>query len=298
MSKYTDAGLFVLMAFFWGLNYPLVKIALQYQSFATLTLFRVLFALVFSFIIFGKRIRIPRDRTDNINIFIFSLLNIVFFFTLWFIGETTVSSGLSSIIIYTYPILSILFSYVFLKEGLNRYKVAGLSLGFVGLVLIFADEIITRPNIGLLFLILAALSWSFGIVFLRKYLTRVGSYTVNSMQFVYALPLVLIISVPYHIISIPSFSMEFLLITIYMGSLGTAVSYLIFIHLYSKYRASEISGFFFLVPAISLLLGFLILRETLSLVTYVGFAVIGVGIYLTSLTGKDKYDNKAKPLAK
>ncbi len=288
MSKYVDAGLFVLMAFFWGLNYPLVKIALQYQSFATLTLFRVLFAIVFSFAIFWKKIRFPKDKTDNFNIFVFAILNIVIFFTLWFMGESTVSSGLSSIIIYTYPILSILFSFLFLKEGLNNYKIAGLIFGFIGLVLIFANQIITRPNIGLVFLIIAAISWSFGIVFLRKYLTLVGSYTVNSLQFVYALPLVFIISIPYHVVNVSKFNIEFLLITLYMGSLGTAVAYFIFVHLYSKYKASEISGFFFLVPAISLILGYFILGETMSLITYIGFAVIGIGIYLTSVNSTKK----------
>ena len=288
MSKYVDAGLFVLMAFFWGLNYPLVKIALQYQSFATLTLFRVLFAIVFSFAIFWKKIRFPKDRTDNFNIFVFAILNIVIFFTLWFMGETTVSSGLSSIIIYTYPILSILFSFLFLKEGLNNYKIAGLIFGFIGLVLIFANQIITRPNIGLVFLIIAAISWSFGIVFLRKYLTLVGSYTVNSLQFLYALPLVFIISIPYHVVNVSKFNIDFLLITLYMGSLGTAVAYFIFVHLYSKYKASEISGFFFLVPAISLILGYFILGETMSLITYIGFAVIGIGIYLTSVNSTKK----------
>ena len=293
MSKYVDAGLFVLMAFFWGLNYPLVKIALQYQSFATLTLFRVLFAIVFSFAIFWKKIRFPKDRTDNFNIFVFAILNIVIFFTLWFMGETTVSSGLSSIIIYTYPILSILFSFLFLKEGLNNYKIAGLIFGFIGLVLIFANQIITRPNIGLVFLIIAAISWSFGIVFLRKYLTLVGSYTVNSLQFLYALPLVFIISIPYHVVNVSKFNIDFLLITLYMGSLGTAVAYFIFVHLYSKYKASEISGFFFLVPAISLILGYFILGETMSLITYVGFAVIGIGIYLTSVNAtRNKIEHK------
>lgn len=288
MSKYVDAGLFVLMAFFWGLNYPLVKIALQYQSFATLTLFRVLFAIVFSFAIFWKKIRFPKDKTDNFNIFVFAILNIVIFFTLWFMGESTVSSGLSSIIIYTYPILSILFSFLFLKEGLNNYKITGLIFGFIGLVLIFANQIITRPNIGLVFLIIAAISWSFGIVFLRKYLTLVGSYTVNSLQFLYALPLVFIISIPYHVVNVSKFNIEFLLITLYMGSLGTAVAYFIFVHLYSKYKASEISGFFFLVPAISLILGYFILGETMSLITYIGFAVIGIGIYLTSVNSTKK----------
>jgi drug/metabolite transporter (DMT)-like permease len=276
------------MAFFWGLNYPLVKIALQYQSFATLTLFRVLFAIVFSFAIFWKKIRFPKDKTDNFNIFVFAILNIVIFFTLWFMGESTVSSGLSSIIIYTYPILSILFSFLFLKEGLNNYKIAGLIFGFIGLVLIFANQIITRPNIGLVFLIIAAISWSFGIVFLRKYLTLVGSYTVNSLQFLYALPLVFIISIPYHVVNVSKFNIEFLLITLYMGSLGTAVAYFIFVHLYSKYKASEISGFFFLVPAISLILGYFILGETMSLITYIGFAVIGIGIYLTSVNSTKK----------
>ena len=103
MAKLADGIAFIAMASFWAINYPFVKIALQYEPPMMVLLFRVLFALVFSFAIFFRSMKIPLDLKTHLKIFGFSLLNITIFMGLWFTGEETVSASLSSLIIYSYP---------------------------------------------------------------------------------------------------------------------------------------------------------------------------------------------------
>lgn len=282
MSKAADSLAFLAMASFWALNYPLVKFAYFDQSPMALLFFRILFATVFSFIFFWKRVRFPRDLKTNLSILLFGLLNIVFFMGFWFVGENTESSAISSIIIYTYPVISIALSAVLLKEKLTLLRTMGTILGFVGMFLIFAEQLSIHPGIGLFFLIAGAVSWAMGTVYFKKYLLHVGNFTVNTLQFLYTLPLVFVYDMGTGAINFSSISLQFLAIVIYMGSLSTSVAYYIYLHLYSKYSVSSISAYFFAVPALSIVFSYFVLGENSTYFTYGGFALISLGIYLSS----------------
>lgn len=282
MSRATDSLAFMAMASFWALNYPLVKFAYAYQSPMSILFFRIFFAGVFSFALFWKRIRFPRDLKTNLSLTLLGFLNIVFFMGFWFMGEQTESSALSSIIVYTYPVISIAFSAIFLKEKLAPLRILGTLIGFVGMVLIFVEQLSIKPGIGLFFLIAAAISWALGTIYFKKYLLHVGNYTVNSLQFLYTMPFVFVFNLGIGAFNFSAITWQFLAIVIYMGSLSTSVAYFIFLHLYSKYSVSSISSYFFAVPALSIVFSFFILKENNTLFMYAGFALISLGIYLSS----------------
>ncbi len=292
MSKAEDAGTFIAMASFWALNYPLVKFAIVYQSSLSLLFFRILFAAIASFIIFRKGIHIPRDFATNMKILVFSLLNLIFFMGFWFVGESTESSALSSIVIYSYPVITIALSAVLLGEKLTKARIIGTAVGFAGLIFIFIQQLFIKPGLGLVLLILAALSWSLATIFFRKYLLEVGSMTVNSLQFLYALPIVAALVFPLHLVNFSRLTPQFLIIMIYMGALSTSVAYWIYMRLYTKYSVSEISAFFFTVPAMSIVFSYFILKENNTLFTYGGFALIGVGIFLSSWKSRSARNEK------
>ena len=282
MSKAADAVAFIAMASFWALNYPLVKFAYAYQSPMSLLFFRIFFAALFSLLFFWKKITFPRDLKTQLSLILFGLLNIVFFMGFWFVGEQTESSALSSIIVYTYPVLSIAFSAIFLRERLSLVRTIGTMLGFVGMIFIFVEQLSIKPGLGLFFLVGGALSWALGTIYFKKYLLTVGNYTVNSLQFLYAMPFVLVYNLATGAFNLNAITLQFLAIVLYMGSLSTAVAYYIYLHLYSKYSVSAISSYFFAVPALSIVFSYFILHENNTLFTYAGFALISLGIYLSS----------------
>lgn len=282
MSKAVDAVAFLAMASSWALNYPLVKFIYAYQPPLAILFFRLLFAAIFSFLVFGRKITFPRDLKTHLHLAVFGILNLVFFMGFWFTGEGTESAGISSIIVYTYPIFSIVFSAVFLREKLTIVRVVGTVLGFLGLVLIFVEQLSINSGMGLVYLIAAAISWAFGTIYFKKYLLNVGNYTVNSLQFVYALPVVLFYVLATGGFNPSGFNFQFLAVVIYMGSLSTFVAYLIYLHLYSKYSVSSISSYFFAVPALSTIFSYFILGENYTLFTFAGFAFISLGIYFSS----------------
>lgn len=282
MSKAEDSVAFFAMASFWALNYPLLKFIYAYQSPMALLFFRLLFAAIFSFVFFWKKITFPRDLKTHLSLAIFGLLNLVLFMGFWFEGEKTESSAISSILVYTYPVLTIAFSALFLKEKMSLVRIAGTAIGFLGMILIFVDQLSIKTGPGLFFLFAAAVSWALGTIYFKKYLQNVGNYTVNSLQFIYALPIVLFYVFATGGFNPGGFTWQFFAIVIYMGSLSTSVAYYIYLYLYSKYTVSSISSYFFAVPALSIIFSYLIFQKGSAIYVYAGFALISLGIYLSS----------------
>lgn len=283
-----DMAAFMAMASFWALNYSLVKFAIGLEPPLYILFFRILFGLLFSLIFLARNFSIPRDLRTHLSIALVGLLNVALFMGFWFTGEKTEPASISSILVYTYPIFAMAFSTVFLGERPNRFKVAGTAVGFAGIIFVFADQLYVKPGTGLLLLLAASISWAVGTIYYKKHLTTQNVYAVNTLQFVYSLPVVFIwayFSGPFRY---ATFYPQFLVITLYMGSLGSALAYYIYYHLFRKYDVSSISAFFFAVPALSIVFSFLILGETNSIYTYVGFALISAGIYLTSRISRKK----------
>ncbi len=269
------------MSLFWALNYPLIKIAVLFQNEFYVIFFRVLFGFILSIILFPKSIMIEKSLKLHFKLFVVSMLNIVGFMELWFIGEMGESASISSIIIYSYPILIVLLSVPFLKEKIGIMNIIGSITALIGIILIFFQEIEIKYSAGLIFLFLGALSWSFGTIIYKKYLNGIEPIKVNTMQLFYALPVTLIIALYSGPIIINNLNIEFFIITLYMGIFGTAIAYFIFLYLYRKYNVSKISSFLFIVPTFTVIISAVFLNESLTAINMLGFIFIILGIYLS-----------------
>jgi drug/metabolite transporter (DMT)-like permease len=81
------------------------------------------------------------------------------------------ASGRAAIIGYTMPLWVVPLSMWLLKEPMTRRKMIGLALGFVGLVLLIGEDLVRlqQAPLGTLSMLGAAVSWSFGIVVLKRW---------------------------------------------------------------------------------------------------------------------------------
>lgn len=281
---------FVTMASFWALNFSILKIALRYDSPFPILFFRILFAVLSTFIIFAGRIKFPRDLRTNLLLLLSGSLNVSIFMGFWVLGEQVETAALSSIMVYSYPILAMLFSWYFLKEKSSSFKIIAAIIGFTGVILIFIEQVHISSVFGVVFLLVSAVSWALGTIVYKKYLSQENPVSVNSIQLLYSLPVMLICA----LVADPSGTIfpgyQVLLLTIYMGFPATTIAYLIFFHLFKRYSVGEISSYFFAVPALSILFSFLVLGEKSTLSTYVGFVLISVGIFLSYHKSKKNLD--------
>ncbi len=283
MSRKNDIVLFVIMVSFWALNYPLVKFALNYVDSFTLLFYRILISLVGILIIFNRKLRFNIRRNEIIPLFILSMLNVFIFMELWFIAETTISSSLSAILIYTYPVISTLLSIIFLKESYNRYVILGIILGFSGVIVIFFHGLISGLGIGVLIAFLGSVSWASGTIYYKKYLGGTERETTNFYQFAFAIvPALMVAGVFQPNITLFEPNLTFLIIVIIIGFPGTAIAYYAFLHLNREYRVSTISSFLFLVPALSVIFSIFLLNEIPSVYEIAGLLLVSIGIIFSA----------------
>ena len=169
--KAVDILLLAVLTLIWGLNWPIMKLALT--DFAPLT-FRaislfgglMLFATVARFR--GLSLRISRKWWPEVALL--ALFNLVLWMVLSILGIGMLSSGRAAILAYTLPVWVALLGMLFFGERHGPRLLLALAFAAVGVVLLLSEEFSTvagRP-MGTLLMVMAAVTWALGTHWMRR----------------------------------------------------------------------------------------------------------------------------------
>ena len=167
-------GLWLLaaLALFWGVNWPIMKMVLNEWNvwhFRTVSLMAGSAALFVLARVLGYPLRVPKGEWPRL--LVAALFNITGWHIFSGFGVSLLASGRASIIGYTMPLWVVPLSMWLLHEPMSRRKWLGLGLGFLGLLLLIGDDLVRlgQAPLGALSMLAAALSWSIGIVLIKRY---------------------------------------------------------------------------------------------------------------------------------
>ena len=146
---------YLLLAFTaltWGINFPVMKMGLEYSTPLLYTTLRMLIGTATMFVIAGAMgiLRMPH-RADIPVVFSVGLLQNMGFITLVTMGMQFMPAGRAAILAYTSPIWVVPAAAVFLGERLTVPRVIGTALGLVGLMAIFNPLDVDWSSEGTLF---------------------------------------------------------------------------------------------------------------------------------------------------
>lgn len=216
---------------------------------------------------------------------------------LFFQGLSITSPIDSAIIMVTSPVIVTLLSLIILKTKLTFNKVAGISLGLIGAILLISlsgGENEGSSLKGNLLIMANATSYSLYLVLVKPLLSKYKPLTVITYMFTFAFFIVL----PFGIGDITDFSFDFPLVV--MLSIGFVVLFTTFCtYLFNVFAVKILSptissSYIYLQPVFAMLIGFGIsLYNTSSnyaaAITWqklVCTLLIFVGVYLTSRSKK------------
>lgn len=177
----------------WGCNWPILKIGvtdLAPLTFRALTLPFAAIGLLTVAHLSGDGIRIARKWWSRVGIL--ALLNIAGWNGFVLFGVQQLPAGRSAILAYTMPLWATLIATFVLHEPIGKRKLIGLGLGIAGMALLIGDELraISRAPFGVAMILLAAVTWAFGTVLLRKWKPPMAQNTLTGwMMVVGCLPL-------------------------------------------------------------------------------------------------------------
>ncbi|HEY8529561.1 MAG TPA: DMT family transporter [Paenibacillaceae bacterium] len=165
--------LLIIVILLWGINWPIMKFALNFMGPITFAATRIVIAtaVTFGYMLAMKRLMIP-DRSHlplilSVGVFQFGL-----HFLLMTFGLQYTEPGRSAILAYSTPLWVIPLALVFLRETLKGWKLPGVIIGFLGVVLLFHptsfDWNSKSALIGHISLILSAIAWAISILLVKK----------------------------------------------------------------------------------------------------------------------------------
>ena len=192
------------------------------------------------------------------------------------------SATLSALIVGLQPILTNIFSGPILKERVTLVQWIGITLGFIGTVLVIGYDIgKTIPFLGVIASIVALLGATTATIWQKKFTSEITLSVNNFYQAIAATVFLIIVSFIFEV-SFINFDKRFILSMgwqIIMVSFG---AYAILMYLIKTGTASKTSNLFFLIPPTTAVMAYFVLVEDLYLIDIIGLFICTFGVYIAT----------------
>lgn len=278
-------GMLVLLSILWGSSFFFNELALRDLPPFTLVFLRLgLSAVALLVVLRLTGERLPRGRRVWGAFLAMSLLNNAVPFSLLAWGQTHIASGLASVLNATTPLWAVIVAHLLTSdEKAMPGKIAGVVLGFAGVVVMIGGAALEGAGTALLAqlaCIAATLSYALAGVYGRRFkalgvtpmATAAGTVIAAAVAL---LPAALIVDAPWRLGAPEPIAWG---AVIWLALVSTAAAYVLFFRLLASAGATNTMLVTFLVPVTAVLLGSLVLGETLALRHLLGMALIAAGL--------------------
>jgi drug/metabolite transporter (DMT)-like permease len=197
-------------------------------------------------------------------------------------GERSVDAGTAVMIIQISPVLIALLAAVFLDERFTAYLGLGLALAFAGVGLIVAGTGSAggdRDPLGVVLCLVAAVAYSISLVLQKPLVARLSAVHVTFL----ACTIGAIVCLPFLgqlVDDARDASAVDIWWVVYLGVFPTAIAFTTYAFALRHMSASSLGVTTYLVPPITIVMGWVFLGETPPAMAYVGgvLALVGVSV--------------------
>jgi drug/metabolite transporter (DMT)-like permease len=279
--KAKDSASYVFLAVVWGFSFLAMLRAVEAFGWAGAVTFRCFIAaatLIIVAVATGRRLRLGAGwrafAVVGATTVAGQLVGLCFAMPL-------IGTAMSAILVATIPLFSMLMARLWGLERLTRRHLAGLMLGFFGIVVLVGFPAVPfTPSfvLGCASTLFACLCAAFGSCYASYRLKGVSSWDTTAGAFlaggIFTLPLLIWVPVP----GWPQ-PIDYLYLLV-LGAIMSAATYVLYFRLVGTIGATKAISVEFAVTVVAVLVGALLLREPLSLIQICGAGTIIVGCAL------------------
>ncbi|WP_078955387.1 DMT family transporter [Streptomyces griseus] len=274
-----------VLALLWGSTFLWIEVALEALTPVQVTFGRCLLGAVtlLALCLLSGR-RLPRAPAVWGRIAVAAFFCNALPFALFSFGQQSIDSGVAGVLNATTPLWSLLLGAAVGTEGaLRPARVAGLLLGFAGVVLIFAPwRAGETGGWGALAIIGAAMGYAVGFLFMNRHLVGKGIPTIalSAAQLIAAT----VLTAPTLAaggLTLIEITPRQLIAVVILGVVATGVTFHLTYRNIAAEGATHTATVGYLLPVVSVALGAVVLHEEFSPRIALGMAVVLAGVALT-----------------
>ena len=280
----------VILILVWGSAFTMVDVAVRSVSPIWLVASRIILgaALVTAYV-YAKGLRLP--ALNNIRWIWYALLGMtgmVIPFFLISVGQKTIESGISAILIGAMPLMTIILAHFFTNERITPMKLTGFIIGFSGLIVLFLPPDFTLSLVsdwkaqGLI--LLAAFFYGLTTV-VAKRAPQTNSNIAAAMMLICAS---VAASIWAAIEGIPTSAPEpiayRMIIGLAVGSTGFAT--ILYLYMIDQKGPTIMATINYFIPVSTVILGVWFLGESLTFQKLIAFFVIIAGVIISRIKSR------------
>jgi drug/metabolite transporter (DMT)-like permease len=274
---------FAALGVIWGVPYFFIKIAVQELSPWVVAWSRISLAALVLLPIAWHRGALHALGEHKLPIVAFGLIEFVIPFSAISIGERWIDSSVTGILIASVPLTVRVISRFFgLHEPLGPWRLAGLVMGFLGVVTLLGFGSIHGPLgwAGAGCMLLAAVCYAVGPLIIRRHLGGLDSFGPIAASLAFSSVALLAPA----LMTFPAHQPSALVLAsiAILGVACTAVAMLLMFYLVNNAGPARASVITYINPAVATLLGVLVLHEQLGIGGIMAFTMILAGSWLAT----------------
>ena len=285
--RLTYGAAFGMLCVIWGSTWLAIKIGLEgAPPFLSASLRFVVAAVTLLVLSAVLRSRLPRGRVEWALVVFYGILLFTVDYGLIYWGEGNgVASGLSAVLFATFPFQTAIAAHVLLREErLSVQKLAGIALGFGGVLVIFRGQLVTASGLAvpMLAIVLAATCAAVANVAVKRWGHDADPVSFNGIAMgTGAIGLAVVSLVAGEHWAAPSWPAGGGAI-LYLAFAGSVVTFVTYLWLLKRIEVTSLSYIAFVIPIVAVSLGYVAGNEVLDALVLAGAGMTLAGIWFST----------------
>ena len=275
----------------WGTTYLAIRVALETIPPALLGAFRYLAAgCALAIVLRARGIRLPGPaHWKGLVLLGFLMIGVGNGGVIW--AEQWVPSGIAAVVVATAPFWMAGLEAALGSERLTAHGVVGLTLGFVGILLLVWPELTVGGALGRQFAVgvvalqIACLGWALGSSYSKRHAREENALGASALQMIFGGVILLAAAVVRGEFAVLTFTWRTAVAELYLIVFGSLVGYSAYVYALKHLPVSTVSLYAYVNPVIAVVLGTLLLGEPFGWRVVAASAVVFAGVAVVRFKG-------------
>ncbi|NIM20769.1 MAG: EamA family transporter [Candidatus Latescibacteria bacterium] len=286
MNKGLAIVVYMILCLIWSSTWLMIKVGLEGAPPMTSAALRFIIASLIIFAILVKlRIHLPRTRHFILLSIFLGFFQIGAPYALVYWGEQYISSGLAAILFGTMPLFVAILARVILGDPMTLLKLIGIIIGTFGVYVIFSDSVSLGGYMstwGMAAMILSSILASLSSVLVKKYSNPYHPYASLLIPMAVGGVILTAWGVLFEKTNPVHYDALTITTVLYLGIIGSVAAFGLYFWIIKHVDVTLLSYMTFIIPILACLLGWIFLRETLTINVLIGTGLIFAGIALAT----------------